>query len=729
MPSQNETQSKFIAGQVTRGNWRPATIPASVVGLPRDLEVYFAKRTSDFITIQRDNGDPETFCPPVLSDLAISSGPCGFGCRGCCLLNTFRSQRDPWRPVVYENVDLAWDQCRDWLADPLRRPQDTFGLGIDKCDSLLFEGVFPHARTLIPMFADPAQNPTGNELILLTKSRNVDYLDGLPTERIAVAFSLNPEPIADLWEGKYADTLERITPPISERLHACRQVQQFGFRIRWRIDPILHPPGWQNLYEVFFREAAALGIKPQLITLGTYREIRSGLDHWRGYWGLPPMEWRPATMAKDGTHRRESGDEPPCGLSHGPRSVPAVLSRQCREGVQGDPRRTSAVRLVPELLQLHGYGVCLHAPRIRDSAASMMFCFHTFLLAGQSAAKSSLRRCRSARASSRSRHARRFFWIRRRTMSQTTSIGWCDHTWNPWWGCTKVSDECRHCYIQINMRRRGLEPFGGPMRTSAATWQAPLRWNKIAAETGVRHLVFTCSISDFFHPGADPWRPEAWGMISECSSLDWLVLTKRPELVAERLPADWGAGYANVWLGVTAGCSASLKRLELLRQIPAKLKWVSAEPLLEPLNLRPYLSWLAWVVTGCESAGRDKRRLMDIAWVRDLDEQCREFGVPHYFKQRYVNNQGRPSHQPLLDGHIVQDFPAPACSEPLAAGSAMTSGSQPSEAPRVGRQSTSPPDQADRNPRRPSEAANVGRQDFANTGADVAHHFDGGKYA
>jgi protein gp37 len=240
-------------------------------------------------------------------------------------------------------------------------------------------------------------------------------------------------------------------------------------------------------------------------------------------------------------------------------------------------------------------------------------------------------------------------------MAQNSKIGWTHHTHNFWWGCNKVSAECTHCYIDAIMRRAGREPFRGPIRTM--NWSAPERWNHQAARAGERYRVFTCSMSDFFHAGADAWRPEAWQVIRECSHLDWLILTKRPELVLSRLPADWGAGYTNVWLGVTCGCHDSLWRLELLRDIPAAVRFVSAEPLLEPLDLTPHLRWLGWVITGCERAAKKKRRVMDLAWVRDIDRQCREAGVAHFFKQAYIAERGVPYEQPLLDGRIVQAFP------------------------------------------------------------------------
>jgi protein gp37 len=239
-------------------------------------------------------------------------------------------------------------------------------------------------------------------------------------------------------------------------------------------------------------------------------------------------------------------------------------------------------------------------------------------------------------------------------MAENSKIGWTNHTMNFWWGCHKVSAECHRCYIGGIMRRAGREPFGGPMRT--VDWSHPYRWNRQAAEQGVRYRIFTCSMSDFFHPGADEWRDEAWSIIHECENLDWLILTKRPELIHDRLPPGWGQGYSNVWLGVTCGVRSSLPRLDVLKSIPAKVWFVSAEPLLELLDLTPYLDGtIHWIITGCEQAGVGKRREMDINWVRAIDHQCREAGIAHFFKQRYVG--GKIVFDGLLDGQRRQSWP------------------------------------------------------------------------
>lgn len=239
---------------------------------------------------------------------------------------------------------------------------------------------------------------------------------------------------------------------------------------------------------------------------------------------------------------------------------------------------------------------------------------------------------------------------------KNTKIGWTHHTWNPWWGCHKVSAACLHCYIGQIMRRSGNEPFEGPMRTK--TWKDPQRWNRKALKDGMRRRVFTCSMSDFFHPGADAWRSDAWQVIRESDQLDWLILTKRPELIVDRLPSDWGRGYSNVWLGTTIEEQSQLSRLEHLVKIPAAVRFVSAEPLLGPVRFGRLIRNLDWVITGCERAAKGKRREMNLDSVRSIRNECDAAGVALFHKQYYAGSKlvfdGR------IDGEVRQSWPRAA---------------------------------------------------------------------
>jgi protein gp37 len=197
-------------------------------------------------------------------------------------------------------------------------------------------------------------------------------------------------------------------------------------------------------------------------------------------------------------------------------------------------------------------------------------------------------------------------------------------------------------------RRYGNDP-ATVVRTR--TWGEPLRWQKQAAAAGRADLVFTGSWSDWFHDAADAWRAEAWAAVRRCPNLIFQVLTRRPERIPAHLPADWGAGYPNVWLGVSVERNDYCGRVDVLRAAPAALRWVCAEPLLGPLpDLN--LAGIGWVVAGGES-GPDYRP-MDPAWVRDLRDKCRAAGVPFYFKQ---SNGLYPGTKPRLDGELVQEMP------------------------------------------------------------------------
>jgi len=293
----------YVDRQIALGKWRPVELSPTVTGLPRPVTVLETKRRSPFVKPWRMTAAEhhETFCPPLWADLAIGSGSCGYLCRNCYLLLTHRIFRDPHRHLIYVNYDDMEAEVRAWLLFPERRPFHTLGLGIDCSDSLLYEGHTGNARRFIPIFANPESNPRGCKLILLTKSANIHYLEGLPTTNVAATFSLNSQAVCDAWEG--------ITPPIEARLLASRQAQQWGFETRWRIDPILPIPDWEKHYAEFFREAAAMGATPRSITLGSYREKTPQLDTWREKWGLPPMDYQPQGLVKEGSHYHINEEE------------------------------------------------------------------------------------------------------------------------------------------------------------------------------------------------------------------------------------------------------------------------------------------------------------------------------------------------------------------------------------------------------------------------------------
>ncbi len=226
-------------------------------------------------------------------------------------------------------------------------------------------------------------------------------------------------------------------------------------------------------------------------------------------------------------------------------------------------------------------------------------------------------------------------------MAKDSKIEWTHHTFNPWWGCAKVSPACQNCYAEAWAKRVGSQVWGGnaPRRFfSDAHWKEPLRWNQEAAASGERRRVFCASMADVFERRAElhPWRERLWKIIGQTPSLDWLLLTKRPHNIASMTP--WGETWpANVWLGCTAENQTwADRRVPELLSIPARVRFLSCEPLLGSLDLGRYFSpdpakSIHWVIAGGESGAHS--RPMNPEWVRDLRNQCQTAGVAFHFKQ------------------------------------------------------------------------------------------------
>lgn len=314
-------------------------------------------------------------------------------------------------------------------------------------------------------------------------------------------------------------------------------------------------------------------------------------------------------------------------------------------------------------------------------------------------------------------------------MGENSSIEWTTHTFNPWRGCTKVSPGCAHCYAEKGSARNpsvlgGWGPNGKRVVAAESMWRKPLKWDRDAAEAGQRHRVFCASFADVFEAwdgpmhnaaghhlgtwgGAWPWpggngsiiegegfraltmddvRLRLWDLILYGTpNLDWLLLTKRPENVLPTLKrmhalrktqgygddclAAWIDGSHppdNVWLGVSVeDRSHGLPRIEVLRAIPARLRFLSIEPLLEDLG-EIDLTGIHWVIVGGESG--TKARSMSLAWAQSIRRQCQRRNVPFLFKQWgsyepvefYYDQEGDywpvggdPTHARLMDGTVM----------------------------------------------------------------------------
>jgi protein gp37 len=219
---------------------------------------------------------------------------------------------------------------------------------------------------------------------------------------------------------------------------------------------------------------------------------------------------------------------------------------------------------------------------------------------------------------------------------QGTKIAWTESTFNIAWGCTKVSPGCKHCYADTLSQRYTGSRFWGPgaeRRTFGAKhWADPLKWNEIARQRRQRMRVFTSSMCDVFedHPTIDGERLRLWDLIIGTPWLDWQILTKRAERIADHLPRTWAAGWPNVWLGVSIESPEYLWRMETLKQIPAQVRFLSLEPLLADLGSLD-LAGIQWVIVGGESG--PGYRAMEHAWGRRVRDACIEQNVSFFFKQ------------------------------------------------------------------------------------------------
>jgi protein gp37 len=218
---------------------------------------------------------------------------------------------------------------------------------------------------------------------------------------------------------------------------------------------------------------------------------------------------------------------------------------------------------------------------------------------------------------------------------ENTKIAWTEHSHSWWIGCTEVSAGCDHCFARVMAAFRGWAKWGDHPRhrTGPAKWREPFRWERRAAATGKSERVFCNCLSDFFDNQVDPaWRAEAWDIIRRTPHLIWLILTKRPQNIRRMLPPDWGSGWPHVWLGVSVENMTELRRrIPVLLRVPAVKRFISSEPLLEPLFFGGWLKRLDWVIVGGESGG--EWRYMNPDWARGIRDQCDDAGTAFFMKQ------------------------------------------------------------------------------------------------
>jgi protein gp37 len=263
-------------------------------------------------------------------------------------------------------------------------------------------------------------------------------------------------------------------------------------------------------------------------------------------------------------------------------------------------------------------------------------------------------------------------------MGQTTHIQWCDHTFSPWQGCTKVSPGCANCYAEArNKRFSGGKNWGkGAPRLLKKDWSDPLRWNRSAGGSPARPKVFCASLADWLDDEVPiEWLARLLKLIHDTPNLDWLLLTKRPQNFFSRVDAAyefshgetwqslWTQGEPphNVWLGTSVEDQKRAdERIPQLLNIPARIRFLSVEPMLGAIDLSGFfwrnpeppcadcpknidcecgyrtakengLPSIDWVIFGGESGPR--ARPCNIEWIRDGVQQCRAAGVAPFVKQ------------------------------------------------------------------------------------------------
>ena len=247
-------------------------------------------------------------------------------------------------------------------------------------------------------------------------------------------------------------------------------------------------------------------------------------------------------------------------------------------------------------------------------------------------------------------------------MGKNTSIAWCDHTFNPWWGCTKVSQACTNCYAERDSKRYGFKIWGDNAERrffGDDHWKHPLDWNRWASTNGRRARVFCASMADIFEDRPDLIGPRGrvFDTIKRTRNLIWLLLTKRLDEAAKFIPALWWDEWPdNVMLGCTVENNATaeeripkLLRLETLITRPART-FLSCEPLFEELDLEKFQDFkrIGWIICGGESGPGS--RPMHPNHPRQLLLKAAQFGIPFFFKQwgDSVTVSQAPSHILLL---------------------------------------------------------------------------------
>jgi protein gp37 len=265
-------------------------------------------------------------------------------------------------------------------------------------------------------------------------------------------------------------------------------------------------------------------------------------------------------------------------------------------------------------------------------------------------------------------------------VGETSKIEWTDATWNPWWGCTKVSPACTNCYAET-LANRFYNGLWRGQRRRMQDWNVPAKVDRRGAREGRRLRLFVASMADIFddHPAVAEWRSEALRLLAKLRNVDVLLLTKRPQNILRMVPREWiddahcdfrskpELWPAHVWVGTTVEDQQRAdERIPHLIRVPARVRFLSVEPMLGPVDLGGYLGAcdcnveamdgagmhagtcpatrprVDWVIAGGESGPKARPSHPD--WFRSVRDQCAAAEVPFLFKQwgEWVSDRDKP---------------------------------------------------------------------------------------
>jgi protein gp37 len=236
-------------------------------------------------------------------------------------------------------------------------------------------------------------------------------------------------------------------------------------------------------------------------------------------------------------------------------------------------------------------------------------------------------------------------------MSNKSLIAWTDATWNPTTGCTKISDGCVNCYaerLSLRLYKMGVEKYKNKFKLTLHedALNIPLKWRN-------PKKIFVNSMSDLFHKDV-PFNfiDRIFNVMKQANWHQFQILTKRPERMLEFTKKYYKKPVSNVLLGTTVENSKYKKRIDILRKVPAKTRFLSIEPLLGPMG-KLNLKGINWVIVGGESG--KNHRPMKPEWIREIRNQCIEKNTPFFFKQwggSTFKSGGR-----ILDGKYWNQYP------------------------------------------------------------------------